>query len=129
MRGAVIGGVVVALTLAANLVQAAGNDETSVLQVQLSPLPSQPLPIDPAQPAPRLPPPGQRPWALALRVPQVPCVDYAMRIVPANPGIDPKFILPAPETPGVHHTMRKVTPPPRCTPAPPVVTPAVPRIR
>lgn len=131
MRRVLGGSVVLGLTLVANLVQAAGHNEADVLHVQLPPLPSQPIPADPAQPAPRLPQPGLRPWTLPFRAAPASCVKYTMKIVPANPGIDPKFILPAPDA-GVNHSMRKVTPPPGCQPATPVppttpATPVVPR--
>ena len=43
-----------------------------------------------------------------------PCMDHAMRVVPANPDVDAKIKVAPPSD--VDHKIRSVTPPPRCNP-------------
>lgn len=47
---------------------------------------------------------------------QVPqrCVDHTMRVVPPNPGVDPKITVAPPSD--VEHKIKTVTPPPSCAP-------------
>ena len=75
-------------------------------------------PSQPPQPQapPALPDRWQR-RAPQLQAPRavgpVPCVHYTMRIIPADPNVDPKFVKPAPDN-GTTYSGHRITPPPAC---------------
>ena len=96
-------------------VHAAPNDV--VLQGQTpAPQPSQPPQPDAPPPTPRIFPrnPATPPFPLPSR--QTPaagsCVHYTMKLIPANPSIDPKFARPVPDT-GIRYSGREVPIAPR----------------
>ena len=110
--------ILLAIVSAAGLVQAAGTEDMPLVQWQTpAPPPAQPFRLPPWQPTPPLPSPPHpfpsREQAVPAR-PQrqtavAPCVVYHLRMIPANPDIDPKMIIRRPPgSPNVEHRMPEV---------------------
>ena len=107
MRACLTGLILLVLFSLAPRIVAADAEDVAVRQVQ--------TPAPPPAPEPFRIPPQTPPRQADRPAAPTPCVHYTMRLIPASPNVDPKFVIPRRDN-GTKLSGRIVTPPPDCRP-------------